>query len=63
MLRVGPSKGGETRTVFEALASSWPHARLAVPTPASLSQLADYPRLRQTTEPMAVWLGHLYPLP
>ena len=61
VLLVGPSKVGKTRTAFEALADSWPHARLAVPTPAGLSQLANHPRLRETADPIAIWLGDLYP--
>ena len=61
VLLVGPSRAGKTRTAFEALASTWPHARLAIPTPAGLSQLADHPRLRETADPIAVWLGDLYP--
>ena len=54
---VGPSKAGKTRTAFEALLQRMPQARLVIPVVGKLAQLASHPRLRDTTELIAVWLN------
>ena len=59
VLVVGPSKAGKSRTAFEVLLSRWPQAWLVVPKPEGLEQLIEHPRLRDTGEPVAVWLDDL----
>ncbi|MET9072252.1 bifunctional trypsin-like peptidase domain-containing/SEL1-like repeat protein [Streptomyces sp. NPDC004232] len=59
VLVVGPSKVGKTRTSFEAVRATWCDARLAAPTPQTLTTLASHPRLRGGSDPLVVWLDDL----
>ena len=59
VLVVGPSKGGKTRTAFEAAHQCWPQARLLTPEPAGLNRLVTHPRLASTADPVVAWLDDL----
>lgn len=56
VLLVGPAKAGKTRTAFEAIRGTWPEARVVKPDPASISEMARHPLVRDGSEPMVFWL-------
>ncbi len=58
---VGPSKAGKTRTAFEVLRTDpqWGKARLAVPFPDTVRELARHSALA-TPDPLVIWLDDLH---
>ncbi len=60
VLVVGPPKVGKTRTLFEAVRNYGRSARVLVPTQNHLRELANHPRLTDTTDPLVVWLDDLH---
>ncbi|MGK8553455.1 SEL1-like repeat protein [Nocardia gipuzkoensis] len=59
VLVVGPSKAGKTRSLFEAVRTRLPDARVVVPTPESLSQIPACPEFIDSADTLVVWLENL----
>ena len=59
VLLIGPSKSGKTRTAFQSMLTQWPQAALLAPTPQGLASLARHPRLKNSTNPLIIWLDDL----
>ncbi|MGY2087938.1 tetratricopeptide repeat protein [Nocardia gipuzkoensis] len=56
---VGPSKAGKTRSLFEAVHTHLPHARVVVPAQGRLADIAACPEFVDLEEPAVVWLENL----
>ncbi|WP_280365330.1 tetratricopeptide repeat protein [Nocardia wallacei] len=56
---VGPSKAGKTRSLFEAVSTVLPTARVLVPTPESLARIPACTEFTACPEPIVVWLDNL----
>ncbi|MEV6362244.1 tetratricopeptide repeat protein [Nocardia asteroides] len=59
VLLVGPSKAGKTRSMFEVVRRGLPKARVVVPLPGAIEQLAKHPRISDSSDSLVVWLDDL----
>lgn len=59
VLLTGPSKAGKTRTLFEAVRTRFPDARVAVPRPGMLDDLANRHEFLTCDDTIVVWLENL----
>ncbi|MFD3510074.1 tetratricopeptide repeat protein [Nocardia sp. NPDC058666] len=59
VLLVGPSKAGKTRTMFEVVRRGLSDARVVVPLPGAIVQLAKHPRISDSSDPLVIWLDDL----
>ncbi|WP_433563209.1 tetratricopeptide repeat protein [Nocardia sp. CA-151230] len=57
---VGPSKAGKTRTVFEAIHTHHPTAKLLWPIADGIRELVAHPRVAATGDTIVVWLDDLH---
>uniref|UniRef100_UPI0012F68242 tetratricopeptide repeat protein n=1 Tax=Nocardia testacea TaxID=248551 RepID=UPI0012F68242 len=57
---VGPSKAGKTRTLFEAVRSYDPSARVVWPVSDGIGELTAHPRIADSDDTLVVWLDDLH---
>ncbi|WP_328436947.1 helix-turn-helix domain-containing protein [Nocardia puris] len=59
VLVVGPSKAGKTRSLFHAVQTHLPEARVVVPSRNSLTDIAACPQYRELPATVVLWLENL----